>query len=65
MDIVDKLRAKAPSKIDLFHQDMKRRAKLTDDKIHSILADIFNCLNQDHFTPEQEFRYNLIKSNVC
>lgn len=63
-DIIDKIRKVAPSAIDKFHADMKRRNSLTDDKIQAILANIFKNLDYDKLSPELQFRYHKIRERI-
>ena len=63
MDIIDRIRAKAPTEIDRFHADMERRVELTDDSINQILANVFSKIDRDRLTPELSYRWNRI--NDC
>jgi len=64
MDIVDKIRQKAPTAIDIFAADIERRNGLDDDKINQILHDIFSKNDPDLLKPALSYRWHDIKSRL-
>ena len=65
MDIVDKIRKKAPSEIDIFHADMQRRDFLTDKNLTDILSNVFATIDPDTLkSTEIEYQYQNIAKNL-
>ena len=64
MDIIDRIRQKAPSEIDIMHQNIERRKALDDDKVNQILQDIFFKIDVDRLTPALSYRWNEIKARI-
>ena len=64
MDIIDRIRQKAPSEIDIMHQNIERRKALDDDKVNQILQSIFSKINLDRLTPALSYRWNEIKGRM-
>lgn len=64
-DLIDRIRKKAPSEIDIFAQDHERRSGLTDTKIKDILQNIFKSIDPDKLdNTSLEYTYQTIKSKL-
>jgi hypothetical protein len=64
MDIIDRIRQKAPSEIDIMHQNIERRKALTDDKVNQILQDVFTKIDVDRLSPALSYRWHDIKNRM-
>ena len=64
MDIIDRIRQKAPSEIDIMHQNIERRKSLTNDKANQILQDVFTKIDVDRLSPALSYRWNSIKARL-
>ena len=63
-DIIDRIRKHAPSEIDNFAADIKRRKSLDNDKITQILQKVFVNIDRDRLSPELWHRWNDIRGRI-
>ena len=63
-DIIDRIRQKAPSAIDIMHQDMERRNALDNDRVNAILTKVFMNIDGDRLSPSLSLRWNKIKAQL-
>jgi predicted ATP-dependent protease len=63
-DIVDRIQKVAPSEIDKFEIDIKRRNDLTDDNLEKLLMRTFYQVRKDNLPPSQSLAWSHISKRL-